>query len=258
MKRHTVKVTLILGAQFAVLLFVVYVVAQNVGVLRNLGRSADALNECTAIDVALGKLLDDAGQGSLGGLFDPAAFKEASTWYAARHGVDAFEASVAVYTRAAYALLREGGGALAMRPPRNDALRPEVVQNLGTEYMALRNDPWGNPYQFFAAPWPEGWGPVVFRDWRDIVDTAQPDALTVTLTGDYPGTLGFPAAAPAHTYIWTFGGNGISDQPRYDRTHEYAPPAWQHYREDAPDHYLGGGDDINNWDTDHSCIMFYH
>lgn len=51
---------------------------------------------------------------------------------------------------------------------------------------------------------------------------------------------------------------GVSDQPRYDPTHAYAPPARQHYREDAPDEYLGGGDDINNWDRDQTFMRFYN
>ncbi len=58
-------------------------------------------------------------------------------------------------------------------------------------------------------------------------------------------------------YIWSLGKNKVSDQPRYDPTHMYAPPARSHYREGAPDEYLGGGDDINNWDRDYTFMWFY-
>lgn len=59
-------------------------------------------------------------------------------------------------------------------------------------------------------------------------------------------------------YIWSLGANGVSDQPRYDPTHVYAPPARQHYRSDAPDEYLGGGDDVNNWDRNQTFMSFYN
>jgi hypothetical protein len=92
----------------------------------------------------------------------------------------------------------------------------------------------------------------------DSLVDSDADALTVTVAGESSSTRSYPATPYHEANIWSLGANGVSDQPRYDPTHQYAPPARQYYRSDAPDEYLGGGDDINNWDKNQTFMRFYN
>jgi len=233
-----------------------------------------AVSEIRNIELALTKVLSDAGRSSLLDLFDPVAFEKTCAWYEIQYDADAFEARTAICTRAAYALIISGRNAIQPDARDDDimthsrkVLAVDVVDKIGTSYYPeLGNDPWGNPYQFFPGPWPGNMGPVLFRAYAapgsgpslpgDSTPTADP--LTVTIAGEAPGPRGHPVARHREIYIWSLGANGVSDQPRYDPTHQYAPPARQHYRSDAPDEYLGGGDDVNNWDKNQGFMSFYN
>jgi hypothetical protein len=263
------------GLCFGCALLVVVIAGPNIQKYMTSGHGFPAKSEIDGIDLALTKILSDAGCSSLSDILDSAAFGKVCAWYELQYNTDEFEAQAAVSTRAAHALIVSGRGAL-LPQAGDDVIMAKVrkvyaverVSNLGTSYYSeLGNDPWGNPYQIFAGPWKKAMGPVLFRNYAG--PTGQPlpgdpppppesDALTVIGGGDVPETHGFPASTKMEFYIWSLGANGVSDQPRYDPTHTYAPPARQYYRSDAPDEYLGGGDDINNWDRNQTFMSFYN
>jgi len=234
------------------------------------------VSEINNIELTLTKIISDAGRSSLQDLFDPVAFEKTCTWYELQYGADTFEARTAISTRAAYALIKSGRGAILPQAQDDDimthtrkVLATDVVDDLGTSYYpGVGNDPWGNPYQIFAGPWPKEMGLLLFRSYDSPgPKTALPgnssmdpnaDVLTVTVAEESPGTRGYPATPYHEAYIWSLGANGVSDQPRYDPTHQYAPPVRHFYRSDAPEEYLGGGDDINNWDKNQTFMRFYN
>ena len=237
------------------------------------------ISEIKNIELAVTKILSDAGRSSIRDFVDPDKFATARDEYMKSAGLDRFEAEVVLYSRLCYALLQDGREVLKLSPARGDEelvlvqsfLNAEVVRQLGTSYMSeLGMDGGGNSYRFYPGPWPEAMGPILFRTYRNSWDEGAPppgvepserDPLTVTWqdpeTGK-PVVVGWPATTKRDIYIWSVSANEVSDQPRYDPTHAYAPPARQHYRPDAEGRYLGGGDDINNWDRNGTYMAFYN
>ncbi len=265
-----------IGLCLVIALFIAIVGGRNIREWIQKGHGFPAVSEINNIELALTKVLSDAGRSHLKDLFDPVAFAKTCAWYELQYGTDAFEARTVISTRATYALLISGRGAIQPNVQDDDimtntrkVLAADVVNELGTSYYPeVGKDPWGNPYQIFAGPWPEELGLVLFRDYLshgsqtqlpgDSLLDSDADALTVSVGGESPSTRGYPSTGFHGFYIWSLGANGVSDQPRYDPTHQYAPPARQYYRSDAPDEYLGGGDDINNWDRNQTFMSFYN
>jgi hypothetical protein len=132
---------------------------------------------------------------------------------------------------------------------------PEALSRLGSTSVELDEDPWGHPYQFFLGPWPKEWGPIVFRVYGEPAEEHVSDSLTVTMS--HGSRAGFPAASTLPIYIWSLGANGVSDQPQFDPTGAYGGAPRAHYRADAADRELGGGDDINSWDSKTSWKPLY-
>jgi hypothetical protein len=273
MKRKHVEIFVVLAMLVAWAWYVKFNIAPTF--LRK-GQPQRAVSEISNIELALTKILSDAGRSSLRELFDPKAFQVAHAAYMAKNSTNSLDASVALYTRATYALLRNGRDGLTISAGWRDSLletvqltlNAEVVRSLGTSYISeLGNDPWENPYQIFPGPWPEEMGTVLFR--RALEGEPSPystpeaghvlsDALTFTMASEPPTKQGLPAFDHMDFYIWSLGENEVSDQPIYDPTQAYAPPVRQHYRKDAPDEYLGGGDDISNWDEDMTFMKLYN
>lgn len=171
-----------------------------------------------------------------------------------------------IYRDFFYELLRQGKNSTVLRSMTN----PEVRQKLGTSYMDIGNDPWGNPYNFWMGPLR---GPVPFRCYRirdnardvddpnfSVIDDAYIyDAAQESLEReDLPGqpaqddgafqdafeyrAFGFPASRDLPVYIWSSGPNMQNDghllMQQGLRVDETAPS------------FLGGGDDPNNWDNE--------
>ncbi len=259
------------------------------------GRATRAMSEINGIELAMTKVLSDAGRSSLKDLIDPAAFDEAliekngslpdppvmESWSA-----DDFDNAVEIYTNVAYSLLRKGRGALGAPDVTtiagNSLIREDVVRNLGTSYMAdLATDPWGNLYQFYPGPWSPRFGLNVFRVYLpqtsaqtlpgDKVDPNTGDNLSlvdnvngVTLidpeTGDPLVRIGIPAKDQQEMYIWSLGGNLESGQARYrNPTLGYAAAdVLTNYGSGQEPELMGGGDDINNWDNYQTFMRFYN
>lgn len=259
------------------------------------GRATRAMSEINGIELALTKVLSDAGRSSLKDLIDPAVFDDALIAHNASlpdppvmesWSADDFDYAVEMYTDVAYSLLRKGRGALGapdVTIAGNSLIREDVVRNLGTSYMAdLATDPWGKLYQFYPGPWSPRYGLNVFRVYLpkaaggpdlpgDKADPNTGDALSlvdgangVTLidpeTGDPLELIGIPAKDQQDTYIWSLGGNLESGQARYRNPSlgYTAANVLTNYGSGQEPELMGGGDDINNWDNGQTFMRFYN
>lgn len=262
------------------------------------GRATRAMSEINGIELAMTKMLSDAGRSSLNDLFNMEAieldFGAYDTWTA-----DDFDDIRDILNNTTVALLRAGRGAArnplddyqsinaSPAPPAGSGarvwlLREDVIKNLGTSYMAeLGLDPWGNLYQIFPGPWPARYGLNVFRTYLPpstdaprlpgdpaLVDL--PDELslendaTIVLIDDATGDLmtepiGMPASAKMEAYIWSYGANLVSGQARYtDPVTGYTANSLTNYASGQEPELMGGGDDINNWDRNQTYMRFYN
>lgn len=160
-------------------------------------------------------------------------------------------------------------------------LNADVVKRLGTSYLAdLRTDPWGNMYQIYPGPWPSRKTPVqgsaaianenMFRIYMagetdkslpGSKGSGRPDSLTLTIedpevTGQ-TDKIGFSAPKDMVAFIYSMGENAISGQAVYSNAaYDTANPE-SNYPEQEPQ-YMGGGDDINNWDSGRSWERLYN
>jgi prepilin-type N-terminal cleavage/methylation domain-containing protein len=257
------------------------------------GRATQAITEIRNMELAITKMLSDAGRPGLADLFDPDFFVDELggdhyTWTD-----DDFEDVIDVYTDAVTALLRKGRGALdtSQRVSTTNGIRlirEDVVRNLGTSYMTdLAFDPWGNLYRVYPGPWPARYGLIPFRVYRaedplaggPVLPGDKPadveDALTLVSGAGFslidPGTgeiidrIGAPANKQKEVYIWSYGANLESGQARYtapDPTNPtlvtYTPNSLSNYNPDQEPELMGGGDDINNWDKAQTFMVFYN
>lgn len=251
-KRKTVVSALVLvllvGGYTAV------IILPNIARAIMLNKESDCVQEINSITVNLTRVCADAGTGNLRGLFQGEAFSKSCEERMARESLDAFQASTAMYTTLLTALLGHGRNApeaLSNSPrtqPLVEVFDDKAVGRLGTHYCDLRSDPWGEPYQIFAGPWPMEWHTIVLRTYIDDTPNAVGDTLTVEKESNESRRVGFPPSTSEMAYVWSRGPNRISDQAIFQPNGEYAPPAIQHYRPNAIPEYAGGGDDINNWD----------
>lgn len=139
------------------------------------GRATRAVSEINNIELALTKALSDAGQSNLRAFFSEAAFNDAVSKLGRERNMDAFTASIEIYTYSTYALLRKGRHALEVPNDYAETLNADVVGSLDDSYYSeSARDPWGNLYQVFAGPWPDDMGPVHFRKYLPSAGGASP------------------------------------------------------------------------------------
>ncbi|MFP4500033.1 MAG: type II secretion system protein [Candidatus Hydrogenedentota bacterium] len=261
-------------------------------------RMTRAISEIEGIELALSKMLTDAGRNSLHEFFDPESVHveigapsgmvvgDASRQGGVDAAPDQFRAAMDIYTRGLYALLREGRNAL--NTDDGAFLRREVVKGLGTSYIDVGFDPWGNLYQIYPAPWPRTMGPNIFRTFAKAQgDTNLPGQRRedvrdqLTARWDLPGfgfikdeyqedRVGFPASRnPAAAFIYSYGQNMVSGQAIYDNRpiigqtdysldDMYPKDAPEYYHQNQEPDFFFGGDDINNWDSENSWSRFYN
>lgn len=213
------------------------------------GNATQAVSEIKNIDLALTKMLSDAGRSSLNDLLDntikpgtmssSADVQDMTTW-----AVGDFEAYTEYYTERVYRLLKKGRGALVADDGSGAAVAGyniDVVRNLGTSYFVeLEFDPWGELYNFFPGPWRVTNGPNVFRIYLPVAngktvpgestaatngddlslgsDTNSGFVITDIETGEDVPRCGIPAPNQVNTYIWSNGANLVSGQA------EFRPP----------------------------------
>lgn len=259
-------------------------------------RMTRAQSEIESIETALAKMLTDASRNNLNDLLKPGDLNAPAgrgVWVVLDElvgdfpddngpAMDAahFKMAQQIYTNTFYALLRNGRDILknettdpALGFQYADVLRPEVVKLLGTSYLDISYDPWGNLYQIFPAPWGRGsvssvagesrLNPMIFRTFLRVEQDSNPlpgvrdqvaaDAFSTTNTDNE--TIGFPAPlSPGVAFIHSFGANLISGQLQYvNRRLDGGTLTYPTQEQD----WMGGGDDINNWDPETTWNRFY-
>jgi hypothetical protein len=200
----------------------------------------DAQEEIRSIELGCTGLLRDAGQPDFFSLFtDLAAMRES------------YATDQLMWTEVVHDLLQNGKNAKC-------DLKPEVRERLGSSYLELGKDPWGNLYQVHPGPWTRtSSDPIPFRSYRggtgdleggvwtpylyDAAAKSQRDAETPG-NPDPDNRPGFPAPLDHAVYIYSFGPNMLDDQDWGDAVEMG---------------YEGGGDDINNWDPEVGWTFFY-
>ena len=185
-------------------------------------------------------LLDPSGVRAFLG-FDPVANSEMTR--------EEFVLTEQFYSRVFLTLLRSGRQTLEQNyqvegvdVPYRELLNEAVVKRLGTSYMEVRLDPWGERYRVWPDPWPDGEDapPIPFR------------IYWATQTGETTGMLvEIPANRNLPIYLFSRGKDKTSGQGPFgdptktiDNTSR-AAILWN------------GGDDINNWDRDQGWRVFY-
>jgi prepilin-type N-terminal cleavage/methylation domain-containing protein len=224
-------------------------------------RMTRAFSEIKGIDLALTKMLTDANrQDFRSGFFDS-------------FPVDTFANSVEVYRFVFYNLLKNGKNAeSSLDWPAAVSINPDVKRRLGSSYMNLAADPWGQLYYFYTGPFraidPDSSDPVesgVVVPFRIYVPDLSvpggpgPDRPVSYIVEDVvdpedaasdPFDVGYPAPRDMTIYIWSAGGNLAMNQ--------LGSPGYGGPAEEFGMDYIGGGDDINNWDNDTSWVGFYN
>ncbi len=268
-------------AVIAIIGILAAIVVPNVVRYMARARVTRAVSEVNNAETALIGALSDTGRSSFRDFLTADARDQLDLWSAdiAAGGSDAIAALQAAdrfYQTFFYELLRQGR-------EMSDAMRanvdPEVRQKLGTFYMDIGEDPWGQQYHFWMGPIR---GPVVLRSYRlaattydssalepddpdftsadayvygaeayqDAVDRlpGQPRADSAIIANAFgtmfPGILGygFPAPDELPVYIWSSGPNLVNDGNLLSQFSLGVD-------DNAPD-FLGGGDDPNNWDNE--------
>lgn len=244
----------------AIITILASIVVPNVARYLLRGQNAAALSEIRSVDTALTAMLTDARVSSLKQLFEPCDLPEDVGRPTSCGGTVANLLSTQqFYTNAFYQLLRNGKTAEV-------PLRENVRARLGPSYLELGRDPWDSLYQIYPGPWSANAFTNVtgipFRRYQ-ILDPlpgeAPPDGLEIFNAIDDDGNpltdgIGFPAKRSYPVYVYSVGqdlvngqaiyqGNALGDAKGYDATLEEV--------------LKGGGDDINNWDTDRSWEAFY-
>ncbi len=256
--------------------WLVYVQAKHAKQQLLLSRLGPAQGDIHPIESALVKTLHDSGCETLAELFTPGAVHTSAGGAPGVALTTAqFQVAVSIYSQSFYALLKDGrmalnsmehleGTSVALQP----LLNSDRVRRLGSSYINLVLDRWGNRYNIYPGPWPDHELTIPFRIYKqDEATLVVQDVFTVM--GDCiedaglpKGTMrGFPAPLDKIAYIWSNGENLRSDQATYSTAPgetPHATGACAHYDpENGGPEYFGGGDDINNWDIGSSWSAFY-
>ncbi|MBP8130691.1 MAG: type II secretion system protein [Candidatus Hydrogenedentes bacterium] len=251
-------------------------------------RMTRAQSEIESIELALSKMLSDVGRNSLNDLIDTEQITKFVLGLpldnsplpdgAVRPPMNAalFARVQQLYTNAFYALLRVGRNARTSPDPDGlvanygQVLRGEVVKQLGTTYLEIGYDPWGqHQYQIFPAPWGRGsatqLNPNIFRVYQRVepegrelpgktATDVDPPGMDLTLTNEDGDIVGLPATRnPGVAFIYSYGANMISGQLVY---RNYLNEGKLQYPDQELE-FMGGGDDVNNWDTNFTWQRFY-
>lgn len=255
------------------------------------GRMTRALGDIKSIELSLVKMVADADRSNLSHLFNADSIRS----LLGIQGVltqKQFAAAQILYTRSIYALLREGRAALTDSDPTlteqlqllgftfngnyGTILNRDVVKKLGTSYLEdIAKDPWGNMYQIWPGPWKRGasingidQNPIPFRiyileasDLPGTKSVGRLDGLAAQITDSATNEVikvGFSAPRDKIAYIWSYGENLQSSQVLYGTFNDLANIDQNEiYDLSQGEEYMGGGDDVNNWDNSQSWGRFY-
>ncbi len=212
-------------------------------------RMARAVSEVRNADLALQKMLIDAERKHFGHFFVGGS---GALVQATKDAVAANRAAEDVYRIVFYELLRRGKAADfspygGLEPePWGLRLQESVRKKLGTSYMDLGKDPWGeNAYKFWAGPanvqHARNMGEIacLYRSYRGAnyyyTLAAKADLDNQVRGNPSPDDLpGFPAPIDQSVYIWSVGADLTDNQ----------------YKPGGDPEMGNGGDDISNWDNE--------
>lgn len=245
------------------------------------GRAARAEAEINNIELAVTAMLTDANKRTIEQFFSTAAIYQDfwDNWTQ-----ETLLATTAFQARVIYALLRQGNAiseveAITIDPDTGNVTREyvevpllaDVRRNLALSYMDLQADPWGEYYLFYVGPWRDEpftdlyteagkqfLNPFRVRDVSRALDpaTGEPTIIPGTLVDDGLPLHGYPANPNLPYYVFSMGQNLQIDQ----MFSEWVAAGVTRYEDDVAKgfyDYLGGGDDINNWDKTASWGSFY-
>jgi prepilin-type N-terminal cleavage/methylation domain-containing protein len=252
------------------------------------GKAVKAVAEISNVELAITKILSDAGRSGIRDLINDAqllddiktAYGHPVTATMADFGNDEFQDMVDLYSDLTSALLRAGRDVLNLdlvTNPYATYYRQDVIRNLGTDYLPeLGRDPWGNEYRFYPGQWPASNGTIPFRNYLpptgDVLpgeaSTALEDELSLGTNAalvqnvallDAPDLdiIGAPAGTRMDVYIWSIGENLTSGQALFNGAGYLFVDGVLNYVEQEPE-LMGGGDDINNWDKEQSFMRLYN
>jgi prepilin-type N-terminal cleavage/methylation domain-containing protein len=223
----------------AIISILAAIVTPRVGKFILKAQVARAQEEIHSLELALTDLLTDAQVRDFKHMFPSGAW-------------NALAATNDIYGDVFYELLRQGREA-----PIATSMREEVRLRLGTSYLDIGKDPWGNLYRVYPGPWRRSSGePIPFRSYRGgvgdldggiwtpyVYDAAAKSDLDSEIPGnpDPDDRPGYPAPLDYTFYIYSFGPNMLDDQ-------DWGGAVQMGYE--------GGGDDINNWDSEAGWTAF--
>ena len=287
----------------AIIAILAAIVVPNAAKFIGRARVTRTLAEIQGMETAITAMVTDAGRSNLGQIFRPGAVPSwvagpdstpnvpvggiSPGWWA-KSMAGQLDKAVEIYSAVVYDLLRSGRNVLQDgTSTANMYIDRNLLAKLGTSYMDVGNDPWGNSYHIFAGPWnvptPPATGsfiPVYFRKFsvdtgtsgrqpkadgfcikNDLTNTnhLQTDVQLANIVGDdgntWPDKVGFPAETSKSVFIWSLGENMRNGQMMYTESFKLGQPTtWYPNAQDGSD--IGGGDDINNWDKDSTWSRF--
>lgn len=253
----------------AIISILAAIVVPNVSGWIDSANKAKAVSEVKNIELALTKVLSDAGRSDMTQLFEQDAADKLKGVVRDEEGKVAGQIppDLRHNSRVLYSLLRLG------READDIGLQEDVRRKLGSFYMDAPLDPWKTQYTFVPGPWRSN-SSIPFRCYRPgevdrFDETYIPEDHAYQYTeetrlleeqrrpgnpkADAPDKVtgnrvyGFPAPKDLPFYVWSFGANKVDDQSWYHLDMTTLPELG----------YEGGGDDINSWDNEAGWETFY-
>lgn len=228
----------------AIITILASIVVPNVTGWIGKARVAKALSEIKNAELCLNKMLTDAQRSNFKDFFKIDIVNNNKVNYLAD-----INAAGEIYRDAFYLLLRAGKDAPTTLQYTKDSgypyrLNSEIISKLGTAYMDIGKDAWGNMYQFWAGP---------FRNDAEVPFLIREADLNLP-PAPFQDTYGTHASFRKTIYIYSMGDDGISAQVIAARIAQGLTPFDDRLMDDE---HMHGGDDINNWDNAQSWAKLY-
>ncbi len=256
----------------AIIAILASIVVPNVARYIERGRVTKATSEVKSIELALTTMLADAQRGDLNHLLNASLFQNDLAQIPS--AVERFAEARRVYNQVFTSLLRFGRGVYTegINPGvyltnLTQYLNRDVILKLGTSYLDIQNDPWGSGYQIFPGPWSgaKNENPIIFRKFTaETGETRQrSDAFILNKSAiegyldfpdEFPDNVSYPADRDKTAFVWSYGANLTNSQMVYQTWVASDPATWFTSMEAEN---IGGGDDINNWDSGQNWAYFY-
>ena len=128
-------------------------------------RLTRAISEVSGVELSLTAIMTDAGRGNMAQLFNKNAAPDILGWptdvteITNANAVFLFESAADMYARCAYNLLRLGRDSLSRDQKdlpevvADDMIQHDILAKLGTQYMDIGLDSWGQVYRMWPGPW---------------------------------------------------------------------------------------------------------